>query len=72
MYYADETKIEADADKANLSFTKFHLRGNKKVKVEFGLVAIAHNIINMTLNRSNSFYKTHKESTNKRHTLYYI
>jgi hypothetical protein len=31
------------------SFRRFHLRGKDKVKVEWGLLAIAHNISKMAL-----------------------
>ncbi len=31
------------------SFRRFHLRGKDKVKIEWGLLAIAHNITKMAL-----------------------
>ena len=38
--------------KANLLFKKFRLRGNEKVKIEFGLMAMAHNIQKISLIRA--------------------
>lgn len=35
--------------KSNWSFKRFHLRGIEKVKTEFGLLAIAHNLTKMAL-----------------------
>ena len=38
--------------KQNKKFRRFHLRGKKKVLVETGLIALAHNIIKMAINRA--------------------
>ncbi|HEY4533852.1 MAG TPA: IS1182 family transposase [Fusobacterium sp.] len=51
--------------KANLSFKKFRLRGNDKVKIEFGLMAMAHNIIKMALVIAKNIADDTKGSTQK-------
>ena len=51
--------------KANLSFKKFRLRGNEKVKIEFGLMAMAHNIIKIALVRAKKRTEMIKGSTQK-------
>ena len=48
--------------KANLSFTRFSLRGIKKVKIEFGLIAMAHNLIKISLDRALVSPSTHNKS----------
>lgn len=56
MEIYSKRKIESETVfgnlKANLSFTRFSLRGKEKVKIEFGLIAMAHNIIKMVLDRA--------------------
>ena len=48
MYHRSNRPVEPEAVfgdiKYNHGFKRFRLRSNEKVKVEFGLVALAHNI----------------------------
>ena len=39
--------------KHNMGFRRFHLRGTKKVKTEFNLVAMAHNLRKMQIKIEN-------------------
>src|SRR3712207_8187316 len=58
--------------KANLSFKKFRLRGNDKVKIEFGLMAMAHNIIKMALVIAKNMADDTKGSTQKNRVYAFI
>ena len=51
--------------KGNLSFTRFLLRGLEKVQTEFGIVAIAHNILKVAGIRLQNFSNTEKERIGK-------
>lgn len=51
--------------KSNLLFTRFLLRGLKKVQTEFGIVAIAHNILKVAGIRLQNFRNKEKERIGK-------
>jgi hypothetical protein len=55
LYHRSQRPIEPEAVfghiKANNKFNRFTLRGIDKVTIEFGLVAIAHNLRKMAVRR---------------------
>lgn len=42
--------------KKNRMFNRFSMRGIKKVEIEFGLLAMAHNLLKMIKNRAKSCF----------------
>jgi len=55
-----EVESEFDHIKGNRSFRRFHLRGLDKVHVEFGIVALAHNLLKVVANARYFQRKTEK------------
>ena len=62
LYHRSKRPIEPEAVfgqiKFNNKFNRFTLRGIEKVEIEFGLVAISHNLRKMTQIISNNMEKT--------------
>jgi len=72
-YHRSKRPVEVEAVfgqlKSNNKFTSFTLRGLERVEIEFGLMALTHNLRKLTKNRAksnlnNNFYP--KKETDKR------
>ncbi|AIM16345.1 hypothetical protein HW35_08765 [Bacillus sp. X1(2014)] len=58
--------------KGNLSFNRFLLRGLEKVQTEFGIVAMAHNLLKLAGFRLANFRNKEKERIGKPNTISFI
>lgn len=72
-YHRSKRPVEVEAVfgqlKSNNKFTRFTLRGLEMVEIEFGLMALAHNLRKLTNNRGKSTLKNNfypKKETDKR------
>jgi len=57
--------------KGNRSFRRFSLRGLEKVHTEFGIVALAHNLLKVAGIRLTTFLKTHGQKMGGRRKYYF-